>query len=312
VSNESERLQRLVTAEFSKGMLVPDRDAYTSGQALFDYGQWLESVTWFSIGAEIGFFEWQSAEEAVKLLWQQKAPPLPIAWPSWFRQQKIFGENLVYTGTWPAYRREPRFVTERLDSNQPAALAIFQAALLLSREFRDPCCLNLQRALQSDELFPNDFFNHVGGAEILAVLRGDDQDRPEGPANLIAGFLQLIDLLAAFEAVFPPVGEYGIGIERSPRSVLAKLIGNLLAWRVNLRDRGTNEKLAIIKDVFVALCGEVIEVNQWFPDTSRRKLEQLLENWRDRSDPDINLVGELPLEPGPSTGNLSEPEDLKA
>jgi hypothetical protein len=198
-----------------------------------------------------------------------------------------------------------------LIQDQPASLATFQAALILSREFRERCLQSLQKALQSDEDFANNHFDSIDGTTVLMALSDDRAIGPENAAVLIAGFFQLIELLAAFDSVFPPL-DLNVG---SQRTVVARLISNLLAWRFNLRDSRTLERLAIIEHHFWALCRKemkAVELRGWSSRSSRQELQRLLDRWRDRSDPDIPLVGDLPSYSGPGSSSLIEADHVES
>jgi|SRR5581483_3294323 len=272
-------------------------------RSIADVGTLVESRAWLAIGAQIGYFDGipplddiQRNIVAVAAEYAEQA-----VWPAWFRR------FAVELGRGSAQIETP----VDLPRENAAALAIFQSALILARQFREPLIAGLQRALQNSVSALDDAVPDVSGEDVFETieasvnLRWKDLTSRQSLARSVAGFLQLIDLLAAFDALFPETeGSERVRVVNGrlmvrreldtadqTREALSKLTANVLAWRFNLWQEATVRRLEVVTDAFWYLCQR--EFNRypelsirWSAARSRTELARLLDRWRERCDPE--------------------------
>jgi hypothetical protein len=265
-------------------------------ESLLAVGTLVERRGWLEIGAQIGYFEAVAPldDEDRKLVAEAAGHSGKGKWPAWFRR---FGAELDS-------RSISRHLPEGVPVGEPATLAIFQAALILADEFRDPLLASLQRSLQVPQS-PLDEGEAVVSAEevleaIAAASEGDSLTQQSLP-RCVGGFLSLVDLLAAFDNLFPELEDLAFIIdgkftvrretdtENAGRAALSKVTANLLSWRLNLWDETTVRRLLVVSNAFWDLCGREFGQSpepkpRWSALESRRALVGMLERWRDRAD----------------------------
>ncbi|HEX7359597.1 MAG TPA: hypothetical protein VF283_03810 [Bryobacteraceae bacterium] len=283
----------------------------------------VEQRGWLEIGASIGYFH--------------TAPPLDEA-----DRRIIFAASESSEGLWhPWFRRFARsaaggdisaYVPETLRSASTAALGIFQAAFILAAEFRDPLLVALQRALHDGTSVLDKPVEPVSAAAVFEAMETsvdmswqELRSQQKSP-RLVAGFLQLAGLLAAFDALFP----FDNIISDSPRpatarDAISKMMANLLMWRLNLWSEVVVRRLEVISAAFWELCGREFarypELSfRWAPQEARAELDRLLHAWRERSDvdpgsprPDLSgIAGRKRRTPAPNREFSFEDEDANA
>jgi len=190
-------------------------------------------------------------------------------------------------------------------SKRPRAeiTALFQAALHLADGFSHHLIVAMQRALQDEESVLDSGVMSCSGGDLWVAL-GDavpsnelsvsyDSEPPlvTDTAQIMGGFIELIALLGAFDNLFD-----GISVEDKEaastvidRSFVVRTIANLLVWRLNLRDERTVKRLNVVIQAFWELCSEEFMEQPhgftWNVKESLGLLKSLLENWKNRSDP---------------------------
>ena len=115
------------------------------------------------------------------------------------------------------------------------------------------------------------------------------------PARCIAGFIQLVQILEAFECLFLPRPNLQDDTAEEPRP-LERNIFDILKWRLNLDDDRTRSRLSVVSGQFWNICGAEFSAHSasgidWSPEDSQTRYTQLLDNWASRSDPDKELKG---------------------
>lgn len=258
----------------------------------------VEQRGWLVIGASIGCFdEAPPLDEADRRIMLAAAESSEGVWPPWLRRFAASAAG----GDISAY------VPETLRSASTASLAIFQAAFVLAAEFKDPLLVALQRALHERTSVLDRPVEPVSAEAVFEAMETSvdmswqELRSQQRPSRLVAGFLQLTDLLAAFDALFP--FDNTISVPPRPatdRDAISRMTANLLMWRLNLWSEAVVRRLEVISAAFWDLCGREFarypELSfRWAPPEARAELDRLLHAWRERSD----------VEPGSPRPDLS-------
>lgn len=289
MTSNPDALREFASREFVDQVWQLDRDAFVSDPSAFRYGQWLESQFWLHLGADVGYFSRETALATSAILRAYDISSLPVTWSRWFQGERYFGFSpegklLFYEPRPERELQAPWWSSAPFD---PAVtLGIFQAALIASLEFRSSCCLRLQEALQSGDPMPisQKFVERD-------VLRAYAQENPIPEVNtavLLAGYIKMLDLMSVIESIFPPA----LKPDGRPRSVLARILGHLWSWRLNLRNELVRRNLASVEAVFWDHCGQWLMesgISGWTSNESRERIDMLYRNWRDRADPDLKF-----------------------
>jgi hypothetical protein len=335
-------LRQFATARFVEGMLNRDAVRASRGAALskeVSLIQWIgaaedlvETRAWLALGVQIGYFNYvpSLSDETEGLSLVERAGSSPVArWPLWFRQ---FAAGLQGSNLFPQ-------VEQNLPFNEPSTLGIFQASLILAGDFREPLLVNLQRGLRWPKSQLDGKHVDVTAADVFAAIHASPDypplsqplvqsetvvvmDPTSSMARYIAGFIQLIDLLAAFDHLFPELEKRDspavyIQPEDFSRNMLAKATGNILRWRLNLWDEQVVRRLRVLSEVFWDVCEREFHRYpdlsfQWSAPQSRRELIEMLRRWRDRGEPE---PGGAQLDfsefDAPGSGSFSHPTILE-
>jgi hypothetical protein len=137
----------------------------------------------------------------------------------------------------------------------------------------------------------------------------------------MAGLLRLLQLLGAFESLFPATaGDNPAGAETSPRNALARVTANVLQWRLNLWDERAVRRLSALTAAFFRLCEDEFKNApaefgiSWSQPRSHDLMKEMLARWRDRADQEPTFE----IDPNifdPGSGSLpgsAEPEGVEA
>lgn len=256
----------------------------------FAYGLHLERRFLFELGKALGYFEQNAGFQTLNLSTDEVAAYSSGAgsWPDWFQRM---AEKLNLPA--PFTFDQPLSPPETNDGS------LFQAALLLAEDFNGPQVSYLQRALQDDQscldealpLFSKELWDELHTTKYpLDIFQPIDK-----PARCLAGFIQLMDILAAFECLFLPTPNLPDDPAQEPRP-LERSLFNILKWRLNLDDHRTRSRLSIVSGQFWNICEAEFRTHpssgiDWSPEDSQTRYTQLLDNWASRSDPDKDLKG---------------------
>lgn len=281
--------------------------------AEFLYAQYVESRAWIYIGAHIGYFDKVPLLPAEGQIMQLASGPVileRVNWPSWFRRFAT-GLNEPTPGS---------EILADLEFEDASSRAIFQAALILAEGFRDPSCITLQKNLQFSESVLDGFLP-PSTDDVLEALRVSESAPTSTAGQCMAGLFRLLQLLPAFESLFPtPAGDSPTGKNLSPRSALARVIANVLQWRLNLWDERAVRRLGALTAAFFRLCEQEFRNApaefgiSWSEARSRDLLSEMLDRWRDRADQEPTFEIDSNIF-GPEGGSLTgpaEPEGVEA
>jgi hypothetical protein len=313
---ENSVLRRFVTDRFVQQTL--DREArdlrlaavVAAGSSASDFplgaeltllavGPLVESRGWLEIGRQIGYFD--------------QIPPFD----SVYRELAVRAAGFSGEGSWPDWFRNfaaelgkgnvSNLVQEHLSLRDPAILSLFQAAFILADGFGDSLIASLQSSLQLPKSVLDNEEAQTSSKEVFAAIEGalnDDSDSQASLARCVGGFMQLIDLLGAFDSLFSGLDDvHGFRVidrrvvspsqpdaEVRDRLALATTTANLLTWRLNLVDERTVGRLHAVSEVFWDLCEREFARYpnlsiRWSAIESRREMVQMLERWRSRARP---------------------------
>ena len=274
------------------------------------YGLHLERRFFFELGKALGYFEGSAEFRTLDLSSDQVAAYSFGAgsWPDWFaRMAGRLDSPMSFA------------FEEPLSSAETNAVSLFQAALLLAEDFNDPQVYYLQRALQDDQSCLDEA-QPVSSKELWDEIRRtkhslDIFQRIDKPARCLAGFMQLVQILEAFECLFVPRPNLQDDPAEEPRP-LERGIFNILKWRLNLDDERTRSRLSVVSREFWNICEAEFRTHSasgidWSPDDSQARYTQLLDNWASRSDPDKELKGPSNTPPGGPEGRFPVPRTIE-
>ncbi len=272
----------------------PDEEMYLEDIYLFSHALAIERRGLFDIGRAIGYFEPNSRFEQpgldAKII--ETYSQGPEKWPLWFSDYARTAElNL-------------KFDCDELLSevDTPSIISLFQSTLLLSYKFYDRLIFYLQRALQ-DTYSPLDETDIVVKTdELWAQFQYRDGDEVVGHtiknvSRCVAGLIELTKLLSAFNDIFSPYLSTEIRRASTNKRVLIQATSNLLAWRLNLNDQRTNQRLKTVTELFWQVCRDEFAANLqsnviFAEGPSRQILAKVFADWKSRSNAEVVIKTE--------------------
>jgi hypothetical protein len=286
---------RLAPEEVSSNLIDP---------AMRSVGALIEREGWHTLGARLAYLNPpQSIKPDERIIIRKVLDSPEVAvWPRWFRN---FATLLLD-------RESAKRLWADFPDVESETVAVFQAAMMVAEELRDPHISMLQSFLQSNS--PLD--DQPGMVDAKTVFAHFEHGPEQNPAFLrqplaqsVAGLFKLIEVMASFDDLFADLGElqfmhstegfkqvFEIYPESTGRFAIARATANLVTWRFNLRDQRTVSRLAIVMDAFWDICETQLRQHlqpgvTWSSTGSYDALIAMLERWRDRADPEREVEG---------------------
>ena len=268
--------------------------------AMHSVGTLAERYGWQSLGAHLGYMHGPEplGDDDRLIVRRVLDSPQIAVWPKWFRNFTTFlleGDGL--SRYWA-----------NIPDKEPETVAVFQAAMVIAEELRDPLISNLQASLQDSN---SGLDNQVDGLDVNTLFAQfeeypDEKPKVQSLAQSVAGFFKLIEVMAAFDNLFADLGRMRLKNEEGtdrlievfevyPESVnrfaVARATANLGTWRLNLREPRTVARLGVVVSAFWDVCetqlwGHLERGVSWSSAGSYDALIAMLERWRDRADPE--------------------------
>lgn len=274
-------------------------------QAMRSVGALVERQGWQSLGHHLGYLDAPEPldEEDLKVVRKVLEASEISKWPLWIRS---FAANVAYDAN-----------PERFWANVPLeeTIAVFQTAMLIADELHDPLISSLQWVLQSTTSPLDEGPEKPGADAVYAQFQNFRSENPtvrrqvrELLAQSVAGLLKLIEVMASFDNLFSNLGEsrfrdqvlegehrlkvvFEVFPGKANRFAIARATGNLVTWRLNLRDQQTVNRLSVVVDAFWDVCEKQLRQHlqhgiTWTASSSHEAFVEMMERWRDRADPE--------------------------
>jgi hypothetical protein len=242
----------------------------------------IERRCFLEIGKTLGYFDPSATMEqpAVDISDFARFIRDNDTWPDWFKTAAVNLSSRSSAYNFPEMPSGPN----------PHLTPLFQTAMILAEEFNEPSILYLQKAVQEKQSCLDTEALSVSNDDVWAELRDDAEwefsppEKPTEANRCVAGFLQLVEVLAAFDNVFSCSNT-----EKDERDRLIRTISLLLAWRLNLHNKQTENRINTVSEMVWTLCANEFKAHpdtgvDWSPERSRELLATLLSNWKSRSD----------------------------
>jgi hypothetical protein len=272
-------------------------------------GEVVERAGWLSLGIKIGYFDgpWiiSAADRAV--VHSASGLIAESTWPSWVKNQANFIVNV----------EPPSMLWAGVGNSSPETVAVFQAAMILAANLRDPLISDLQWSLQSSE----SLLDLPHAAPDTASIEREIHDSPEASTSdrfllnistCIAGFIRMVEVMGALDNLFDDLlpTDFGdtpldprISIQLKPmeplldseiRAAIAREVCNLMSWRLNLRDELIVRRLSVVVNAFWQVCEREMKRlptgMSWSGGASYIALADMFLRWRDRTSPEPDTV----------------------
>ncbi|MGC2661462.1 MAG: hypothetical protein WA324_26205 [Bryobacteraceae bacterium] len=224
--------------------------------AVRSVGEFIESKAWWSLGARIGYFDRPQPITDTEISILGKAAQLSeiSRWPPWFKgaANSLFEEKAINASVWP-----------ELPSDDPETLALFQSALLLGEELRDPLIEGLEFLLVHGTILDQDSIPTDSRAIMHQFEHFNEAVERSGPfpmmtslSQSVAGLFRLMEVMASFDNVFlDDLEDDSVGFPLDGRrSAISRATANAMSWQLNLSDERVVGRLGRVGKAFWDVC----------------------------------------------------------
>jgi hypothetical protein len=260
-------------------------------------GEFVERAGWRALGAYFGYFDRPEtlSDEDRAVLREVLALPQIERWPRWFRRYATILLEMGMPDDLP---------WANIQTPDPEAIAVFQSAVVLAEELRDPLVVALQWSIQSANSVLDGGLATPDAQTLMAQFeRYENENVRHSLPQSIAGFFKFIEVAMAFDNLFvadregllaeedlSPLSAASAIYAESARLSIGRATANLMSWQLNLLDELTVRRLSVVVNAFWKICETHLRHHMtpdesWAASDSRDYLVAMLERWRDRADP---------------------------